>query len=225
MTAKAKKESFNVDTKTPLDNIDQDLSIAQTPSNLLANLLPVAYNAYMASKKPKHVKLHDFFKAINPVKVDYTNARNSAKEDIARSGYAARNSGVGGGSYLSNLLALSTAGNKAVMDINNLEENTNKGAQGRANELNTAAEMAAMEKTKKFNWGIDAARQAHMQEIATQLKDHSNKVLQDQLAMSYAKMGAKDVSEHLKVGYNPFKLNWFNNKQPELDKDGNPVKG
>jgi hypothetical protein len=222
MRAKAKRENFNVNTD--LDNIDQDLSITQNPANLMANLLPVAYNAYMASKKPKKVKLQDFYKALSPVRFDYTQARSGAKESGAALLNSLRNSSGGGGAYMSNMLAANTATNDALAKINTAEENAFKQSLDASNKFNVANEMAAMEKTKKYNWGIDAARQAHMQEVATQLKDYSNKVLADQLAMSYAKMGAKDVSKHLKVGYNPFQLNWFNNKQPELDKDGNPIK-
>lgn len=222
MRAKAKRENFDVNTD--LDNIDQDLSIAQTPGNLMANLLPVAYNAYMASKKPKKVKLQDFYKALSPVRFDYTQARSGAKESGAALLNSLRNSSGGGGAYMSNMLAANTATNDALAKINTAEENAYKQSLDAANKFNVANEMAAMEKTKKYNWGIEAARQAHMQEVATQLKDYSNKVLADQLAMSYAKMGAKDINEHLKVGYNPFKLNWFNNKQPELDENGNVIK-
>jgi len=224
MTAKAKKENFAVDTKTPLDNIDQDLSIAQTPTNLLANLLPVAYNAYMLSKKPRYYRPGELYEAVNPVTYDYTDAENSAKETNAGLLNNARNAGLGGGSYLTNLLALSTAGNRAIKDITTAEAIANTTARDTANKANALSKTQAKKESLKLNMSTDAAIQEHYKAIAEQFKDYSNKVLADQLAMSYAKMGAKDISKHLKVGYNPFQLNWFNNKQPELDKDGNPIK-
>ena len=84
------------------------------------------------------------------------------------------------------------------------EENAYMQNKQQVDIMNTQNLLAGKEKMLKYNWAMDAARQEHGKEALTQFKDSQNANLQNNLAMSYASLGAPDITKFTKWGYNPF---------------------
>jgi hypothetical protein len=187
-----------------LDTINRDISVNQTPLNALGNLAPVVYNTAMALQKPKKTKLEDFYKSVNPIRPDYTAAENEAKNTYAQMHNSLRNSGLGAGSYVSNMQQANIGKDRAMSDIMMAEENAYNQSLMQTNMLNNQNLLAGKEKMMKYNWALDAARQEHGKEALTQFKDSQNANLQNNLATSYASLGAPDITKFTNWGYNPF---------------------
>jgi hypothetical protein len=187
-----------------LSDTTMDLSIDQSPLDFGLQLAPIAWNLAKGLQKPMEFKGKDFYTKIDPTYVDYTNAENTAKETGAGAMKSIKNTVPGGGSYASNVLATQQNINKALAEIDTLEENTNKKLKGDADKLNITRKDAANMEALRMNLATQQAKELLQQEALTQGKGMSEQGTANDLAQKYAVMSAPDISRFKKVGYTPY---------------------
>ena len=187
-----------------LDDTTMDLSIDQSPLDFGLQMAPIAWNLAKGLQKPMEFKGSQFYTKIDPSLVDYTNAENIAKETGAGAMKSIKNTVPGGGSYAANVLATQQNINKALAEIDTLEENTNKKLKGDADKLNITRKDAANMQALQMNLAAQQAKELLLQEALTQGKGMSEQGTANDLAQKYAVMSAPDISRFKKVGYNPF---------------------
>ena len=187
-----------------LDDTTMDLSIDQSPLDFGLQMAPIAWNLAKGLQKPMEFKGSQFYTKIDPSLVDYTNAENTAKETGAGAMKSIKNTVPGGGSYAANVLATQQNINKALAEIDTLEENTNKKLKGDADKLNITRKDAANMQALQMNLAAQQAKELLLQEALTQGKGMSEQGTANDLAQKYAVMSAPDISRFKKVGYNPF---------------------
>jgi hypothetical protein len=204
-----------------LSDTTMDLSIDQSPLDFGLQLAPIAWNLAKGLQKPMKFKGEDFYTKIDPTLVDYTNAENTAKETGAGAMKSIKNTVPGGGSYASNVLATQQNINKALAEIDTLEENTNKKLIGDADKLNITRKDAANMQALQMNLAAQQAKELLLQEALTQGKGMSEQGTANDLAQKYAVMSAPDISRFKKVGYNPYYqqvLESIKNRKPTTKK-------
>lgn len=192
----------NYPVNTGLTSTQQDLSVNESPLSALGNIAGIGYNLYQGIKKPETTTAGDFYVNQEAIRPDYTEAENEARNTYAAYLKGLQQTGLSGGAAASNLQAGALERNRAMAQVASAEENAYRADQQHVRDANTQNMINAKSASKQANWAIQAAKQEHIKEAMTGLKENEDRKIANKLGLNYAVLGAPDISKFKNVGYN-----------------------
>jgi hypothetical protein len=183
---------------TSLEEGVKEVNVEGGWGSSLMQLAPLVTSGITAFSKPETYNAGDLgYKATTAPKISYREAKELAKQQATAAAKDIKN--VGGAGYLGNRIANALNASRALAEISQQEENTNKQLEYQNALQNAGRYQQAAGQSALLTAQALAAKQKALQDFGVTVGSLGSKFASDQLGAGYADMASEDIA----FRYNP----------------------